>query len=62
VVSVQFGAADPQCAWFGGVVKDQGTSNPGPTGIFKARNAMSRAAACPSPSGAFLDMGFGLFD
>jgi hypothetical protein len=48
VVSVQFGAAEPQCAWFGGrVTKDQGTDNPGPTGIFKAKDATSRPAACP---------------
>jgi hypothetical protein len=59
VVSVQFGAAEPQCTWFGGrVMSDQGTSNPGPTGIFKAKDAASRLAACPappSPSAAFLD-------
>jgi hypothetical protein len=66
VVSVQFGGAEPECAWFGGRVKtDRGTSNPGPTGIFNARNAPVYAAACsasPSPSAAFLDVTTGVLD
>ncbi len=38
------------CAWFGGtVVRDSGTGNPGPAGIFKAKNAEVRPTPCPSP-------------
>ena len=66
VVSVQFGGAEPQCAWFGGrVMKNQGTSNPGPTGIFKAKDARVLLATCPappSPSAAFLDVTSGVLD
>ena len=67
VVSVQFGDAEPQCAWFGGrITKDRGTYMwyQG-AGTFRAKDAMSRAAACPappSPSAAFLDVTTGVLD
>jgi len=52
VVSVQFGGAEPQCAWFGGdITRDTGTQYPRPPqgarGIFKARDAKAAAATCP---------------
>ena len=48
LMSVQLGAAEVQCALFGGnVVKDAGTANPGPRGSFDARKAPAGTGVCP---------------
>lgn len=47
-VVVQLGTAEPQCATFGGtIVRNGGTSNPGPRGIFLARDAAAPNGSCP---------------
>jgi hypothetical protein len=47
-VSLQTGTAAPQCATFGGTIQhDAGTSNPGPAGSFRARNAPVAQGDCP---------------
>lgn len=46
-LSLQLGTSEPQCATFGGVIRDAGTSNPGPIGIFRAKNAPAISGDCP---------------
>lgn len=47
-LSVQLGAAALQCANFGGTIsKNQGTSNPGPIGIFRAKDAPALETRAP---------------
>jgi hypothetical protein len=47
-LSLELGAAAPQCLVFGGgIVRDAGTADPGPDGSFFARNAPPAQAGCP---------------
>jgi len=47
-LSLRLGSGEGQCVTFGGtVVADAGTSNPGPGGIFKAKESPAASGRCP---------------
>jgi hypothetical protein len=48
-LGIQFGTAHAQCAVFGGdlVARDEGTSNPGPKGTFRAKKGPAVDGNCP---------------
>lgn len=49
-LSLQLGLAEPQCANFvGTIARNQGTGNPGPLGIFVAKDARAFSGDCPVP-------------
>jgi hypothetical protein len=49
-VSVRFGAGEPQCITLGGtIIRNVGTTNPGPSGAYIAKNSVPSLGTCPTP-------------